>query len=192
MTKADERRLAKIEAALSPKQAFLLWLEEAREHGSLAALVVSMKGQPIEEHPYQRLPRRVEQAVRERSKTETTRSTSASRAQRYRQIEAEVTTAIREVAFYYELHVAITARVSAEKRALALQTLLALDVNRDLMFEKEPSQEDIDKTHHWVVQSAGDLLVLESLAKRLANQYTDEASCSLTRSGCWRDRSRRP
>jgi hypothetical protein len=180
MSKSDERRLDKIEGALTPKQAFLLWLEEARGHGSLTGYVLAQRGQPIEHHPYQRLPKQVEQAVRERYRAEKSTDPyerrSDRRAQRERQIEAEVIRGVREVAFFIELHTALTGRVSAEWKAMALQTLLALGMSRDLMKEKELSQDQIDKARHWVVQSAGDLLMAQSMARKLADQYTDGRS----------------
>jgi hypothetical protein len=182
MTKADDRRLDKIEASLTPKQAFLLWLEEAHEHGSLARYVMLMRCQPIERHPYQRLPRQVEQAVRERSKktgpdvSETIYpGRGLQKAAKERAIEGEVIHAIREVAFYIELHTALTGRVSAEWKAMALQTLLALNLNRELVGPDPtkgewPMQRAIDQARHFVVQSAGDLLVEQSIARRLADQ----------------------
>jgi hypothetical protein len=180
MSKADERRLDRIESSLTPKQAFLLWLEEARAHGSLTGYVLAQRGQPIEHHPYQRLPTQVEQAVRERHKAEKSTDPyerrSDRRAQRERQIEGEVIRGVREVAFFIELHTALTGRFSAEWKAMALQTLLALGMSRDLMKEKELSQDQIDKARHWVVQSAGDLLMAQSIAGKLADQYTDGRS----------------
>jgi hypothetical protein len=180
MSRSDERRLDRIAGCLTPKQAFLLWLEEARAHGSLTGYVLAQRGQSIEQHPYQRLPRQVEQAVRDRWKAEKSADPyerrSDRRAQRERQVEAEVIRAVREVAFYLELHTALTGRVSAEWKAMALQTLLALGMSRELMQDKEPTQEDIDKARHWVVQSAGDLLMAQSMARKLADQYTDGRS----------------
>jgi hypothetical protein len=180
MSKRDERRLAKIEGSLTPKQLFLLWLEEARQHGSLADYVLSVRGQPIEQHPYQRLPRQVERAVRERYKAEKSTDPyerrSDRRALRERQIEGEVIRAVREVAFYLELHSTLTGRVSAEWKAMALQTLLALNLNRDLMRDDTPTQKDIDQARHFLVQSAGDLLTAQAMARQLAENYTDGRS----------------
>src|ERR1041384_3446501 len=109
MKKADKRRLEKVEAALTPKQAFLLWLEEARQDESYAPHVLAHRGQPMEEHPYRRLPRQVEQAVRDRYKETGGPQVSASmypgrlqKAQAERMIDDEVRRAVREVAFYYE------------------------------------------------------------------------------------------
>ncbi len=103
MSKTDERRLQKIEAALSPKEAFLLWLAEAQQYDSFASYVMSLKGQAREQHPMRTLPKQVEQTVRERhqgekppepARRETRALIQAGRDQR---IEDEVIQAVREV-----------------------------------------------------------------------------------------------
>ena len=51
-----ERRLAKLEGALSPKAATLLWLEEAQQFRSLPAYVNWLIDQPISAAPLERVP----------------------------------------------------------------------------------------------------------------------------------------
>ena len=51
-----ERRLAKLEGALSPKAATLLWLEEAHQFDSLPAYVAWLIDQPISVAPLDRVP----------------------------------------------------------------------------------------------------------------------------------------
>jgi hypothetical protein len=51
-----ERRLAKLEGALSPKASTLLWLAEAQQFGSLPALVTWLIDQPISAAPLERVP----------------------------------------------------------------------------------------------------------------------------------------
>ena len=133
MSKTDERRLDRIEGSLNPKQAFLLWLEEARAHGSLTGYVLAQRGKPSEEHPYQRLPRQVEAAMRERYRKTGPDVSEAvhpgrglQKLAKERAIEDEVIVAVREVAFYIELHTALTGRVSGEWKAMALQKISLL------------------------------------------------------------------
>jgi len=52
-----ERRLAKLEGALSPKAATLLWLTEAHQFGSLPAYVAWLIDEPISAAPLERIPR---------------------------------------------------------------------------------------------------------------------------------------
>ena len=58
------RRLAKLEGALSPKTATLLWLTEAHGFGSLEAYVDWLIDQPISAAPLERVPEQSERAVR--------------------------------------------------------------------------------------------------------------------------------
>jgi hypothetical protein len=58
-----ERRLAKLEGALSPKAATLLWLAEAHEFGSLPAYVDWLIGQPISAAPLERVPEQARAAA---------------------------------------------------------------------------------------------------------------------------------
>jgi len=60
-----ERRLAKLEGALSPKAATLLWLEEAHQFGSLPAYVAWLIDQPISVAPLERVPAQVRAAALE-------------------------------------------------------------------------------------------------------------------------------
>jgi len=60
-----ERRLAKLEAALSPKAATLLWLAEAQEFGSLPAYVALLIDQPISVAPLERVPEQARAAALE-------------------------------------------------------------------------------------------------------------------------------
>lgn len=60
-----ERRLTKLEGALSPKAATLLWLTEAHQFGSLPAYVDWLIDQPISAAPLVRVPEQAETAVRQ-------------------------------------------------------------------------------------------------------------------------------
>ena len=60
-----ERRLAKLEGALSPKAAALLWLEEAHRFGSLPAYVDWLIDQPVSAAPLERVPAQVRAAALE-------------------------------------------------------------------------------------------------------------------------------
>jgi len=58
-----ERRLAKLEGALSPKAATLLWLAEAHQFGSLPAYVDWLIDQPISAAPLERVPEQARAAA---------------------------------------------------------------------------------------------------------------------------------
>ena len=58
-----ERRLAKLEGALSPRAAVLLWLAEAHAFPTLPAYVGWLIHQPPSAAPLWRIPEQVEAAV---------------------------------------------------------------------------------------------------------------------------------
>lgn len=60
-----ERRLAKLEGALSPKAATVLWLAEAHEFGSLPAYVDWLIDQPVSAAPLERVPEQARAAALE-------------------------------------------------------------------------------------------------------------------------------
>lgn len=60
-----ERRLARLEGALSPHAATLVWLEEAHRFPTLSAYVGWLLDQPEEAAPFWRVPEQAETAVRQ-------------------------------------------------------------------------------------------------------------------------------
>lgn len=87
-----ERRLAKLEGALSPKAAVLLWLAEAHAFPSLPAYVDWLKDQPMSAAPHVRIPEQVEAAVR-----------ASMRGAPRTDMEAVVARAVKEAVFLVEL-----------------------------------------------------------------------------------------
>ena len=70
MSRSEDRRLDKIEGALTPKQAFLHWMAEAHQHETFAEHVLWLKDLPVEEHPYRKLTRQIEHSIEEANKKE--------------------------------------------------------------------------------------------------------------------------
>jgi hypothetical protein len=160
MAKTDERRLDRVEGSLTPREAFLLWMGEAHQHESWQAYVLSLKDQPIEQHPYRVLPQQVEEAVR-----------AEHRGQQPWEVEQRVVRAVREVSFYLELHEAVTGRFALEWRALALQVLVALDHVKRVVEASEPTPQDINRARQWAVDALGELLMWQTAARRIGDQY---------------------
>lgn len=86
------RRLEKVEAALSPTQLVLRWLDEAHGHGSLVAYVSSTLDEDPEQFPLNRLAREATDGVRATLRTRVREQT-----------EAAIRTALRQTAFRFEL-----------------------------------------------------------------------------------------
>jgi hypothetical protein len=68
MTSAAARRVAKIEAALQPREAVLAWLAEAQQFPTIEGLARSIADQPVEAAPLSVISARVVGAVREARK----------------------------------------------------------------------------------------------------------------------------
>jgi hypothetical protein len=97
-----ERRLAKLEGALSPKAATLLWLAEAQEFGSLPAYVAWLIDQPISAAPLERVPAQARAAAIE-----------AMRGQPREAVREAAYQAVRDAIFGVELVLRLNLAVSA-------------------------------------------------------------------------------
>jgi len=73
-------RVANIEASLTPKQAVLEWLEEAREFASFAAYLTSLANASLFEAPRVRMAKRVEESTLRISKANGANKEAAARA----------------------------------------------------------------------------------------------------------------
>jgi hypothetical protein len=87
-----ERRLAKVEGALTPTQRVLAWLDEAHAFGGLGAYVDSLLDQPPEAFPINRLARQATSAAR-----------SALRGKPAETVDTGVRQALRATIFRFEL-----------------------------------------------------------------------------------------
>ena len=87
-----ERRLAKLEEALSPTQLVLRWLAQAHAYGDIDSYVGSLLDQDPPVPPLDRLAREAARGAR-----------SATRGKRPELVETAVRTALRETVFRFEL-----------------------------------------------------------------------------------------
>ncbi|HEY8869642.1 MAG TPA: hypothetical protein VIM30_09640 [Candidatus Limnocylindrales bacterium] len=87
-----ERRLARLEASLSPVQAVLHWLDEAQAFPSLTAYVRSIAAEPLAPTPLDRVLGSVEGGVR-----------AAMKGKPRPEVDAALTRAARQAAFRYLL-----------------------------------------------------------------------------------------
>ncbi len=112
-----DRRLSKIESSLTPKQAVLLWMEEAHQHDSLFQYVASIKDGPDNAWPLYRLSEQAEASTRANMK-----------GQPRGDVERAVRLAVRESYFLFHIHQQMNRRLMEEGRAhfLQAQVLAAL------------------------------------------------------------------
>lgn len=97
-----ERRLARLEGALSPRAATLLWLTDAHQFPTLSAYVGWLIDQPPEAAPFWRVPEQAETAVR-----------AAMRGEPREAVRQAMRQAVRDAVFLVEL--AIRLNLAAEE-----------------------------------------------------------------------------
>jgi hypothetical protein len=110
---SSKRRLDKLEVSLTPKQAILLWMEEAHQYDTMEQYVRSLKPGPDSAWPLAELPDKVSKAVEQAMKG------------RPRQEVARVARqAIRDVLFLFHLHQQVNQKFMEEDRHYWTRALL--------------------------------------------------------------------
>ena len=89
----SKKRIEKIEGSLTPKQAVILWMQEAHQYRNMSEYVLFLRGQPNTVAPLWHLPDQVERATRESMK-----------CHHQEVVEAAVRRAVRDVFFLFHLH----------------------------------------------------------------------------------------
>jgi hypothetical protein len=112
-----ERRLAKVEAALTPTQRVLAWLDEAHAFGGLSAYVDSLLDQPPEAFPFNRLAREATSASR-----------TALRGKPAETVDTGVRQALRATIFRFELvmRINVVTHEMIEREALVYAALTGM------------------------------------------------------------------
>jgi hypothetical protein len=132
-----ERRLAKLEGALSPKAATLLWLAEAHQFGSLPAYVDWLIDQPISAAPLERVPEQARAAAVE-----------ALRGQPREAVQEAAHQAIRDAIFGVELVLRLnsvaeeTVRIEGLRYAALFWEMRALAAEAELARGREHPDAD--------------------------------------------------
>jgi hypothetical protein len=110
------RRLAALEASLSPTQLVVAWLAEAHTFGDVESYVASLVAQDPPQAPLDRLARQAARGAR-----------NATHGKRPEVVQAAVRSALRETVFRFELAVRInvTAQEILEREALIDAALVA-------------------------------------------------------------------
>ncbi len=102
---SGKRRVEKLESGLTPKEAFLLWMQEAHNFETLCKYVAHVKTQPEDCAPIPRLANQVAQSVEKALK---------------RKPKGEVWKAVRQaqkdVLFLFHLHQQVNAKFLSEER----------------------------------------------------------------------------
>ncbi len=104
------RRIEKIEASLTPRQAVIKWMSEAHQHSNMQDYVTSLRGAPETAFPLYWLPDQTEKAVYAKMKGRPLRSESLRREE----VAHEARQAVRDVIFLFHLHQQVNSRLMGE------------------------------------------------------------------------------
>ena len=101
-----KHRINKIETGLTPKQAILLWLQEAHAFNSIEEYVRHLKTQPDNAAPIGKLTTQVAESVKQTMK-----------GQAKEQINRAVRQAHKDVLFLFYLHQQVNGKLLSENRS---------------------------------------------------------------------------
>ena len=124
-----KRRVKQLESELTPKQAFLLWLQEVQGFDNVLDYVRHLKTQPESAWPLVKLPKQVTDAIEKSMK-----------GKPKDEIAKAVTQAVRDVLFLFKLWQEVNFKVVREEKYLwTRSTLMATELNALL---REQSLQD--------------------------------------------------
>lgn len=109
MAGRQDQRLGKLEHSLTPRQAVLLWMEEAHKLGSMHEFALTLKGMADSAFPLVKLPKQVEQSVRDSMK-----------GQKREWVDRAVHTAIKDVIFLFKLQFQANIDLLREEQKLSI------------------------------------------------------------------------
>jgi hypothetical protein len=110
---SSKRRLDKLEISLTPKQAILLWMEEAHKYDTMEQYARSLKPGPESAWPLATLPEKVATGVEQ-----------AMKGRPRREVARTARQAIRDVLFLFHLHQRINQKFMEEQRQFWARALL--------------------------------------------------------------------
>src|SRR6266542_3048881 len=120
MSSGGKRRLDRLEAALVPKEAMAVWLQDVRQHHrSVPDLARSFQGKPDETFPLFAFTRQAEAGARARFKSDGARTD-------YDALDRAERDAVRDVAMLFYLFMEVNGQFLQEKRALCLLVAVLL------------------------------------------------------------------
>lgn len=123
-------RLGKISTALTPRQALLLWLEEAHQFPTMLGYNRTLVDKADPAFPLYRLPLQVERATR-----------TAMKGEPHDQVERAIRQGIRDVCFLYQLHQRANMRLLDAEEALDLRLVRLLEgLEHLLVYEVRTTQ----------------------------------------------------
>ena len=131
--KLEKRRIEKLETGLTPKQAILLWLQEAHAFNTIEEYVRHLKTQPDSAAPLNKLTAQVEEGVKQTLK-----------GQPREEIDRAVRQAFKDVLFLFFLHQQVNGKLLSENRYYWTRWLL---LSREL--QSILREQALDRRMRW-------------------------------------------
>jgi len=128
-----KRRIEKLETGLTPKQAILLWLQEAHSFKGIEEYVRHLKNQPDNASPIDRLSTQVEEAVK-----------LTLKGHPREDINRAVRQAHKDVLFLFYLHKQVNGKLLSEHRYYWTRWLLLIKELKSLLRE-----QSLDRQMRW-------------------------------------------
>ena len=129
-----KRRLKRLmDTGLTPKQAILLWLEEARSFDNIEEYVRHLKTQPEHAAPIPRLTDQMEEGVK-----------PALKGQPKGEISKDVRQAYKDVLFLFFLHQQVNGKLLSESRYYWAQVMVLINELKSLLRE-----QSLDRQLRW-------------------------------------------
>ena len=121
----NRQRLDKVQAGLTAKQSFLVWMAEAHKYNSLEDYVETFRDEPLSAWPCSRLPEQVAQAVAE-----------AKKGQPKKEILLQKRQALLDLLFLIHLHHNMNSLFNSNQRCYWTQCLMLVKELKSIMAER--------------------------------------------------------
>jgi hypothetical protein len=157
---ASQRRLAHLEAALSPREAVLLWMSVAHQYPTVPAYMDSLKDAPDTRYPMMWLPEQVAQAVR-----------TAMKGAKPEAITRAARTAVREVAFLFYLQLQLNTRLWGDWRAMCLHLAYVASEMGHCCADDAPTEADLARIRQHAIDTVLEFLQWDLAVGKIAARY---------------------
>src|SRR3972149_3474775 len=111
-----KKRISRIKTSLTPKQAVILWMEEAHKHGDFFSYGRWLREQPPGSYPLMYIPDQVEAAIRKENK-----------GQPVETVIRAVRQGVRDTIFLFMLQMGIKPKVREEAKPHSLYSLMLVE-----------------------------------------------------------------
>ena len=160
-----EKRIDKIAKSLTPKQALIVWMEEAHKFESLDKYAIQVIERPEDFPHLGDIVEQVELAVLDRTQGEPEEK-----------VRKAIRNAVREASFLYFLHLQVTQHLCSVAQAMSQRSLLLSERVCTPLRDLNPSESDADGNGNWrddLRSHALEVFTLKAAIGQLSQRYFD-------------------